>query len=67
MTWAAKWPQDGNRKPHLMSMTRHGIPVLFRTKRACLSWIKTQRAYVGHESTNWRNPIPVKIKITEVK
>ena len=68
--WAAQWYSknklDGENR-HLIR--RDCVPVLFRTRSDCRSWINANYGYIKKRSDlrdephGWRMPAPVKVKI----
>ncbi len=73
MIWAAQWYS----KNKLDGVSRHiifknGLPVLFRTRRECRTYIKENYGYIADredlrdEPHGWRLPRPVKVVVGEL-
>lgn len=69
MIWAAKWQQKGGRENLLHE---NCLPVIFRTKRECQSWIKERYGYIAKRKDlrtaphHWRMPKAVRVLVFEI-
>lgn len=67
--WMVKWRSTDDSIDGAHVFLRGGVDMTFKTRRACVEWIKAHYGYLSKRSDlsgpphGWRMPVPVRVSI----